>query len=238
MAQKTFKNFKVQNKKKLIIFGDGPSAEVVSEIVKEFHLFDILCFTVDRKYKKKNKLNSYKIIEYEKIKKIKNKKDYFCFVSVGYSNMNKNRQNICKKVKDDGFELTNIIHPNSNISRNIKIGENCFIMQDIHIHPFVKIGNNNFIWSGTILSHHAQIGNNCWFTSGSSIAGQTKIGNNCFFGIGSTVTNNLKIGDECFIGAQTLVSKNLKNKDTVIRSSDSIYKLDSEKFLSLINNKF
>lgn len=238
MAQKTFKNFKVQNKKKLIIFGDGPSAEVVSEIVKEFHLFDILCFTVDRKYKKKNKLNSYKIIEYEKIKKIKNKKDYFCFVSVGYSNMNKNRQNICKKVKDDGFELTNIIHPNSNISRNIKIGENCFIMQDIHIHPFVKIGNNNFIWSGSIICHHVRIGNNCWFTSGSSVAGNTSIGNNCFFGINSTITNNIKIGNRAFVGAGSLVVKSLKNGSTVVRKPDSLHALASDDFLDLIKNKF
>ena len=141
-------------------------------------------------------------------------------------------------IKKDGFKLTSIIHPKSNISKNVKIGENCFIMQDIHIHPFVKIGNNNFIWSGSIICHHVKIGNNCWFTSGSSVAGQAVIGNNCFFGINSTITNNIKIGSECFIGAQTLVSKNLKKKEVVIKPSDNVNKLDSTQFLNLINGKF
>jgi sugar O-acyltransferase (sialic acid O-acetyltransferase NeuD family) len=225
-------------KKKLIIFGDGPSAEVIASIVDEYKIFEIECFTIDKKYMKKNKLLSYKIIEYEKIKNIKNKKDFLFFVSIGYSNMNKDRQYICKKIKKDGFKLTNIIHPKSNISENVKIGENCFIMQDIHIHPFVKIGNNNFIWSGSIICHHVKIGNNCWFTSGSSVAGQTLIGNNCFFGINSTITNNIKIGNECFIGAQTLVSKNLKKKEVIIKPSDNVNKLDSKQFLNLINGKF
>jgi sugar O-acyltransferase (sialic acid O-acetyltransferase NeuD family) len=225
-------------KKKLIIFGDGPAAEVVASIVNEYKIFEIECVTVDKKYMNKNKLLSHKIIEYEKIKKIKNKKNFLFFVSLGYSNMNKDRQNVCKKIKDDGFKLTSIIHPKSNISKNVKIGENCFIMQDIHIHPFTKIGKNNFIWSGSIICHHVTIGNNCWFTSGSSVAGQTVIGNNCFFGINSTITNNLKIGNECFIGAQTLVSNNLKKKKVIIKPSDPINKLNSEQFLKLINNKF
>ena len=225
-------------KKKLIIFGDGASAEVISKIVEEYKLFSIECFTIDKKYLKRKKVFSYNVLEYEKIKKIKNKKDYFVFVSVGYSNLNKNREKILERIQSDGFSLTSIIHPKANICKSVKIGKNNFIMQDVHIHPLVKIGNNNFIWSGAIISHHVKIGNNCWFTSGSSVAGNTSIGNNCFFGINSTIANNIKIGSETFVGAGTLVAKSLKNKSTVIRQSDNLHKLASNEFIKLINNKF
>ena len=40
---------------KLIIFGNGFCAEVVAKIVLESNNFEIICFTVDKKYiKKKN----------------------------------------------------------------------------------------------------------------------------------------------------------------------------------------
>ena len=226
------------NKKKLIIFGDGPCAEVVMQIVEECKLFKIHYVTIDKKFKKKNYLHSYKITNYENIKKIKNKKDYVIFVALGYSNMNKDREIIYKRVKKDGFTVTNIIHPKSNVSKSVRIGENCFIMHDVHIHPFVKIGNNNFIWSGTILSHHVEVGNNCWFTSGSGIAGMSKIGNNCFLGINSTLINNLTIQNEVFIGARALVSKDISSKKVLISKGENYLDLDSSQFLQLINNKF
>ena len=225
-------------KKKLIIFGDGPSAEVVSKIVDEYKIFEIFCFTVNKKFIRKKKLFNYKIIEYEKLVKIKNKKDYLIFVSLGYSDLNKLREKILKKVKKDGFKLTSIIHPKANICNSVKLGKNNFIMQDVHIHPLVKIGNNNFIWSGSIISHHVKIGNHCWFTSGSSIAGKTVIGNNCFFGINSTIVNDIKIGNEVFIGAGALVNKSIKKKSTIIRKSDLLYGLKSNDFIKLIKNKF
>lgn len=225
-------------KKKLIIFGDGPCAEVVSKIVDEYKIFEIFCFTVNKKFIRKKKLFNYKIIEYEKLVKIKNKKDYLIFVSLGYSDLNKLREKIFKKVKKDGFKLTSIIHPKANICNSVKLGNNNFIMQDVHIHPLVKIGNNNFIWSGSIISHHVKIGNHCWFTSGSSIAGKTVIGNNCFFGINSTIVNDIKIGNEVFIGAGALVNKSIKKKSTIIRKSDLLYGLKSNDFIKLIKNKF
>ena len=41
---------------KLIIFGNGFCAEVVAKIVLESNNFEIICFTVDKKYIKKKKI--------------------------------------------------------------------------------------------------------------------------------------------------------------------------------------
>ena len=225
-------------KENVIIFGNGPSAEVCAKVLFLNKKYQPICFTVDKKYIKKKKIFGLPVIDFKKIKNnFKPSKNKF-FVSVGYSSMNTTREKIIKKVKRLGYKCISIIHPKVNLPPDFVYGENCLIMNDVDIHPLVKIGKNNFIWSGAILCHHVKVGDNCWFTSGSSVAGNTKIGNNCFLGINATVTNNIKIKDECFIGARALVAKNLSKKSVVISKSDIIHKLNSYDFLKLINDKF
>ena len=141
-------------------------------------------------------------------------------------------------IKKLGYKCPNIIDPLTNVPEDMKVGDNNFIMNEVHIHPLVKIGNNNFIWSGSIISHHIKVGNHCWFTSGSSVAGNTEIKNNCFFGLNSSIINNIKVGNKCFVGAHSLVSKNLKNKSVVISPPSTKHTLNSEQFTLLLNNKF
>ncbi len=225
-------------KTKVIIFGNGPSAEVMAKIIMNIKSFEFIGFTVDKKYIGKKKIFGYPVYNFENVlKKFSNKK-FQIFISVGYSDMNSLREKIYKRIKKYGYKCPNIIHPSTNLPKDLKLGDNNFIMNDVHIHPIVKIGNNNFIWSGAIISHHVEVGNNCWFTSGSSVAGKTIIGNNCFFGINSTIVNNVFIGNNCFIGARALVSKNLKNKSVVISPADTKHKLNSKQFTIFLNNDF
>ncbi|WP_440655396.1 acetyltransferase [Candidatus Pelagibacter sp. HIMB1506] len=225
-------------KRKILIFGNGPSAEVVYRILKKIKRYEFTGFTVDKKYIKKKKIFGYPVFDFKYFLKKFPKKKYDIFISVGYSNMNSNRETIYNKLKKLGYNCPNIFDPSANIPEDLIIGDNNFIMNDVHIHPIVKMGNNNFIWSGSIISHHVKVGNHCWFTSGSSVAGNTKIGNNCFFGLNSSIINNIKIGNKCFIGARSLVSKNLKNKSVVISPPSTKHKLNSEQFTVLIDNKF
>ncbi len=224
---------------KLIIFGNGFCAEVVAKIILESNNFEIICFTVDKKYIKKKKIFGIPVIDFETVKKkYKNKKNCRIFVAAGYSSMNKVREKIFKNIKKIGFKIASIVHPKAILPRDFKYGQNCLIMNSVHIHPLVKIGNNNFLWPGSIISHHVKVGNNCWFTSGSAVAGNTYIGNNCFFGINSSITNNLRINDYSFIGARALVAKNLKKKSVVISPEDMKHKLDSLQFTNFLSNNF
>ena len=225
-------------KRKILIFGNGPSAEVVFKILKKIEKFEFVGFIVDKKYIHKKKIFGYPVFDFKYLVKKFPKKKYDIFISVGYSNMNLNREKIYKKIKKLGYKCPNIIDPLTNIPEDMKVGDNNFIMNEVHIHPLVKIGNNNFIWSGSIISHHVKVGNHCWFTSGSSVAGNTEIKNNCFFGLNSSIINNIKVGNKCFVGAHSLVSKNLKNKSVVISPPSTKHTLNSEQFTLLLNNKF
>ncbi len=225
-------------KRKIVIFGNGPSAEVVFKIISKIDYYEFVGFTVDKKFIKKKKLLNYPIYDFTEVKRKFSKNLYDIFISVGYSNMNVLREEIYKKVKKLGYNCPNIVDPDAKLPKDLKLGDNNFIMSNVHIHPLVKMGNNNFIWSGAIISHHVKVGNNCWFTSGSSVAGNTVIKNNCFFGLNSSIINNINIGNKCFIGARALISKNLKNKSVVISPADIKHKLNSDQFTFFLNNNF
>lgn len=225
-------------KRKILIFGNGPSAEVVFQILKKLDQYKFVGFTVDKKYIKKKKIFDYTVYDFNHVVQKFPKKEYDIFISVGYSNMNLKREKIYDRIKKLGYKTPNIIDPSANIPKDLKIGDNNFIMSDVHIHPLVEIGFDNFIWSGAIISHHVKVGNHCWFTSGSSIAGNTNIKNNCFFGLNSSVTNNIKVGNKVFVGAHSLVSKNLQNKSVVISPPTTKHKLNSEQFTFFLNNNF
>ena len=225
-------------KTNVLIFGTGPSADVAAQIFEEFTNHQVLGFTVDRAYIRGPIHEGKPVVAYEEVVKTYNRNDTKIFVSVGYAGLNKIRQQKCSQVIADGFELASLIHPKANLPSDFKHGYNCFIMNDVNIHPCVEIGDNNFIWSGSTLCHHVNVGSHCWFTSGSLVAGNTKVGSNCFFGAGAIATNSIEMGDHCFIGAGALVSKSIDDNVVIVREGDQKHRLNSEQFIKLLGNNF
>jgi len=106
---------------------------------------------------------------------------------------------------------TSIIHPKSEISKDVEIGPFCVIdkhvkigsgtklMPFVHILPYTKIGKNNIFFNGSTIGGLPQdlkfkdektsliIGNNnifrenCTINRGTVSSGKTIIGNNCLF---------------------------------------------------------
>ena len=134
--------------KPIIIFGAGKVAQIIHFFFSEYTNRKIISFCVDSKYKRKDKLNEIPIIKFDELINDYPPSNVDIFVAMGYQEMNKVREKKYKLFKSMGYTLASYIDPNSNIPKNCIVGENCFLMSNICIHPFVKIGNNVFIWSG------------------------------------------------------------------------------------------
>jgi len=223
--------------KKLIIFGLGEAADVLFFFIKNHSDYETLAFTVDKEYIEFEEYNGLPVIPFEDLEKKYDSQTHFMFIALGYTNMNQLRANKLAEAKKKGYKIISYVHPEAGVPSDLVLGENCFIMNNVHIHPHVKIGDNVFIWSGTILCHHSSIGNHCWFTSGVNIAGNVEIGDNCFFAINSTVTNNVTIGNRCFLGANSLVNKDLEDEEVLIAPATKKFSLNSSQFLEMINDK-
>jgi len=217
--------------KDLIIFGNSKIADVVYYYASNECNYNIVAFTVDKKFIFEETFHGLPVIPFDEVEKKYEPDNFNMFVAIGYQDLNRLREQKYKEAKAKGYEIISIISPETKIPKNIITGENCFIMPPAIIHPNVVIGNNVFVWNGAMIGHHTTIGDNCWLTSCANISGVVKVGKNCFFAVNSTIGHGINIGDDCFIGANALVTKNLGNKKVVIAESSKEFRLDSDQFL-------
>ncbi len=221
--------------KDIVIFGVGKIADVIQFYMREDSGLSVKAFTVHEKYITTPEFNGLPVVPFETLEQNYPPEKYDVFVAVGYHCMNATRADFIKQVEAKGYSTISYIHPDSSAPKDLVHGKNCFIMNNVCIHPRVTLGDNVFVWSGAMIGHHSKIGNDCWLTSSCSISGNVTIGNNAFLAVNATVGHSVTIGNSCFLGANTLVTKNLENDKVVISESSKPIKLNSAQFLRFSN---
>jgi UDP-3-O-[3-hydroxymyristoyl] glucosamine N-acyltransferase len=147
--------------------------------------------------------------------------------------MNALRTGKCAEARRLGYTLASYIHPNSGLPSDCIHGDNCFIMNQVLIHPRVRLGNNVFVWSGAMIGHHSTIGDNCWLTSCANVSGVVTMGKNCFLAVNATIAHGISIGDDCFIGANALVTKTTQPSEVYVVENTKPFRLNSCQFLRM-----
>ena len=219
--------------KKTVLFGAGKIADVIYYLMAEESDREIAGFTVDGDYVESDTFHDLPVVPFADVQKRFPPEDFDMFVALGYQNMNSLRQERISDAEKKGYSITTFVHPNSTMPAATDLGKNCFIMNDVLIHPWVKLGDNVFVWSGALIGHHSTIGDNCWITSNANIAGVVTAGRNCFFSINATIANNVTLGDRCFLGANCLVTKDLADGAVVIEKSSELLRLNSDQFFKM-----
>ena len=221
--------------KEIIIFGTGVNADVIQFYMREVSGWPVKAFTVNEKYIQSDTFNGLPVIPFEDIEKKYSPDKYCMFVIAGYHDLLAINAGKILEVEAKGYETISYIHPESGIPKDLVYGNNCFIMNNVNIHPRVRLGNNVFVWSGAIIGHHSKVGSNNWFASGAAISGNVTIGNNCFFAVNCTIGHSISIGNEVFIGANTQVIKSVEDGGVIIAEADKPIKLNSKQFLKFSN---
>lgn len=217
--------------KKLIVFGTGKIAEVVSYYATHECGYAIAAYCVDAKFKTTDIFCGQPVVSFEEVEKTFSPAHHAMFIALGYHQLNALRQQKYEQALAKGYKLVNIISPHCLLPANVKVGQNCFIMPPALLHPCVEIGNNVFIWSGAMVGHHSVVEDHCWLTSSCQVSGNVRVGQNSFLAVNVTVGHSVTIGKKCFLGANTLVTKNLEDGQVVIAESSKPIRLNSEQFL-------
>jgi sugar O-acyltransferase (sialic acid O-acetyltransferase NeuD family) len=219
----------------LVIFGAGRIAEVVWPLFQQHSQYTPIAITLDAEYCQSKEWRGLPLVPFEELEKHYPPGEFSFFVALGYQRLNDLRTEKLASAKKRGYAVGSFIHPESGLPNDVAVGENCFIMHNVNIHPEVTISDNVFVWSGATICHHSIVSDNCWFTSGASIAGGVRVGRNCILGINATVTHNVEIGDYCFLGAGSLVNTPLETESVVVAPATEKYPLDSRRFVELIS---
>ncbi len=190
--------------KELVIFGIGEQAEVAFYYFDNHSEYTVTAFCVDSGYMTKSELFGRPVVAFETLGEQYPPEEYALFVAIGYSKVNKVREEKYLAAKAKGYDLASYISSKATLYTDL-IGENCFILEDNTIQPYVRIGNNVTLWSGNHIGHHAVIGDNCFITSHVVVSGGVEVGRNSFIGVNATLRDHIRIGESNVIGAGALI---------------------------------
>ena len=228
----------VENKRftsnKVIIFGTGQIAEEVTNYLRVDSKYEVIAFTVDKKYMKKKTFMKKPVISFETIAQKLNPKNYVMFVAIGYTNLNQLRYEKILAAKKKGYKLISYVSSRATIMGSQKIKENSLILENTTIQTTAELGSNIFIWSNNLIGHHVKIKNNSYIAGNSTIAGSSILGEFSFMGINSCITHGVKIGKSCFVGANAFVNKDMQSRSISISEASRVFKINNTDIIKKI----
>jgi sugar O-acyltransferase (sialic acid O-acetyltransferase NeuD family) len=206
----------MDKKHKLLIIGDSLFAEIAYEYFTHDSDYQVVAFSVEKEYLKRESLFGLPIIPFENVENIYESDEYSFFAANVYTQQNRLRTRLYQMAKLKGYSPASYVSSHAFVWRNVQIGEHCFIFENNVVQPFVRIGNNVVLWSGNHIGHHSVIKDHCFISSHVVISGVCQIGEYCFMGVNSTVANNITIGDNCLVGAGTLILDDVGDNGKVV----------------------
>lgn len=219
--------------KPIILFGTGKIAEIMLYFLRNESDRTVAACTVDRAYMPGAEWQGLPVVPFEELAATYPPDQYEVFVALGYQDMNELRAGKCAAARALGYTLASYVHPHSGVPKDLVHGDNCFVMNQVMIHPCVKLGSNVFVWSGAMIGHHSTIGDNVWLTSSANVSGVVTVGAGTFLAVNSTIGHGVKIGQRCFIGANALVTQCTEDDQVFVSASTKPFRLSSQQFMRM-----
>lgn len=197
---------------KLAIYGSGGIGQEVSELVDEINkvhsLWSEVYIVDDNSSKAEVKIRNYK----EFLKFINDKEEIYFVIAVGEPSI---RELLFDKVKRDGFKLAVLVHPNSFISKQAKLGEGVVICFGSFISHHVTLNENVYIQPNVVVGHDSFIDRHTIVSPGASIGGSVTIGNTTFVGLNASIKEKINIGSNAIVGMGCSLNIHVES-DTIV----------------------
>ena len=197
--------------KDIVIFGANQFSRTLHYYVTTGSDMKVVAFTADSAYIENDTFLERPLIDFDVLPDLFPPSRCKILIGIGYSSLNKLREEKFHQIKSKGYELANFIHPSTRLPENTKLGEHVLIFEDNTIQPFVEIGDNVVLWSKNILGHDSVIEDHCFITSATKVGGGTRVGSRSMLGIGSLLKENIRVGEDCLIGAGAVILSDTAN---------------------------
>lgn len=148
----------------------------------------------------------------EKVNSLKGDDVFFVNLITGSTRA---RHQITSKILNQGGKLTNLIHPNVDLTLT-KIGVGLYLQEGVILQACVEINNNSSIHMGALIGHETKIGKSVFVAHAVSISGCCEIGDGVFIGTNASILPRLKIGKWSTVGAGAVVTKHVPEYAIVV----------------------
>lgn len=212
---------------KLVIVGIGSVTPDVIHFVRKYKLYEIVGFSVDKKYLVPKYLE-LPVYPLEELDLYVNKEEVKVFVAISwYNQLMRFKREKFEYLKSKGFHFANLISPLSSVNTE-SIGEGNWINDFVEIGSYAIIGDNNIVRSQSIIGHDTKMGSHNTLSGRAMVGGDNVIGDQNYFGINCTVFNKLNIGNKCIVGGGSVCKKDLCDY-SIVTCPSSHYKIGTEK---------
>lgn len=202
--------------KRLIIFGTGETADIAFEYFTHDSPYEVVGFTVEKKFVGDNSLHQLPVIPFEELEQKYSIKEVDIFIAISYTKLNRVRGKCYDLVKSKGYKCATYISSKAFVWHNVEVGENCMIFENNVIQHKVKIGNGVILWSGNHIGHQTHIEDFVYISSHVVISGFCKIGAYSFLGVNSTFNDNITLGKDNIVGSGAVIVRNTEPRSLMI----------------------
>jgi sugar O-acyltransferase (sialic acid O-acetyltransferase NeuD family) len=214
---------------KVIIFGNGQVAAAAFSFLSHDPAYEVVAFTVDRKYILENPFFGRPVLPFEEIERLLPPAGHRMQVAISFRQVNRLRAEKYEQAKAKGYRLITTISPRASVSPDASLGDNCRVGALCAIGPFVTVGNDVTIASGCTIGHHTTIGDHCFLAAGVTVSGSSEIGPYCFLGSGSVIRDRLVVGRETVVGAGAVLLEDAAPRSVFIARAAELLPITSDK---------
>jgi sugar O-acyltransferase (sialic acid O-acetyltransferase NeuD family) len=221
---------------KLVLFGVEDFADIAYEYFTWDSAYEVVAFTVDRAYLETGKDRKFglPVVAFEDIVSAFPPDDHAFFAAVVYADLNRLRERICGRARQQGYRLASYVSSRAFVWPNAALGEHCFIFENNSVQPFTCIGDNVVLWCGNQISHHARIGDHCFLSGSVAVGGWANVGDHCFVGLNATLANNTDLGAGSWISHGAVLSGAIPPASFVTAGSSDFTALDQARLAAAL----
>lgn len=195
----------MNKEKKIVIYGNGETAEIVSEYFKYDSPYEVVAFTVDCEFLNADNLLGLPVIPFNQVSELYPPSSHEMFAAASFGKLNRIRTAMYLKAKSKGYTLASYVSSHAFVWNNVEIGDNVFIFENNVIQYKAKIGNNVILWSGNHIGHQTVIEDNSFISSHVVISGFCTIGTNSFLGVNTSFNHGVNFGKDSVTGNGTII---------------------------------
>lgn len=207
------------NKKLIAIYGASgfgrELAWLIQSCAKKGMNYHVVCFIDDDDEKKQGTvLNNIPVLSLGDAKK-----EYPGIAAAGGIGNPKIREMLMNKAAEAGFAFETLIHPDTQMSEWIEIGEGTVICAGNILTTNIRLGNHVQINLDCTIGHDVVMGDYTTLAPGVHVSGWVHFGRRVYVGTGAVIINGteekpLFIGDDAIIGAGACVTKSVPAGET------------------------
>jgi UDP-perosamine 4-acetyltransferase len=205
------------NQNKIVLLGGGGHARVVIDLIRISGIYEIIGI-LDSQLEVGSSVSGISVLGNDTLlSDLYNKGIRNACIAIGSVKDNSRRKILYEKVKQVGFSVPSLLHPQSIVSKyNTKIYEGVQIMAGAIVQTCCSIGENTIVNTGAVIEHDCVVGNHVQISPGAVISGGCVISNSAFVGTGATMIHSIKIGSNSVVSAGAVVVNNVPDNTRVM----------------------